>query len=262
MIKGKAGIVLCTSGTREILISGWLHKIDEGTILMVSPMIPLIEVSRGADYTELQLLADFDVIYPIVKTVISREFIIKVRNNPYIVADNDDIELFIKSKDAIDSLRCQLNSIAKADEIKILEQLLRLKFQETILMFYYRFYKSLVLGNVGNYRKVDIVVSRFAFLVSQYFSENRSVEYYAGQLNISPSHLTRLVKKCIGRTPSEWIASVTVVNAKLLLMQNDMSIKEIAEALHFPEQYTFRKYFKHHVGVSPKEFRLQSKRNS
>lgn len=95
-------------------------------------------------------------------------------------------------------------------------------------------------------------------LVNQCFSEKRSVEYYAGQLNISTSHLTRLVKKSIGRTPSEWIASVTVVNAKLMLMQTEMSIKEIAAALHFPEQYTFRKYFKHHVGMSPKEFRLSN----
>lgn len=38
-------------------------------------------------------------------------------------------------------------------------------------------------------------------------------------------------------------------------MQPDLQIKEVAERLGFPEQFTFRKYFKTHTGVSPSEYR-------
>lgn len=36
-----------------------------------------------------------------------------------------------------------------------------------------------------------------------------------------------------------------------------MNIKQIAEQLNFPEQFTFRKYFKQHTGLSPKAYREQ-----
>ena len=59
------------------------------------------------------------------------------------------------------------------------------------------------------------------------------------------------------RTPSEWILLVTINQAKKLLRQNRTSIKEVAQELNFPEQFTFRKYFKLYTGVSPKEYKLK-----
>ncbi len=53
----------------------------------------------------------------------------------------------------------------------------------------------------------------------------------------------------------EWITTYTIGQAKHLLSQTDLSIKEIAEQLGFPEQFAFRKYFKRVVGVSPSEYR-------
>lgn len=47
----------------------------------------------------------------------------------------------------------------------------------------------------------------------------------------------------------------TVAKAKNLLENTKMSIKEIAMELHFPEQFSFRKYFKQHVGIPPKQYR-------
>lgn len=40
----------------------------------------------------------------------------------------------------------------------------------------------------------------------------------------------------------EWITTYTIGQAKHLLSQTDLSIKEIAEQLGFPEQFAFRKY--------------------
>jgi len=33
-----------------------------------------------------------------------------------------------------------------------------------------------------------------------------------------------------------------------------MLVKQVAEELGFPEQFTFRKYFKTHTGISPREY--------
>jgi len=36
-------------------------------------------------------------------------------------------------------------------------------------------------------------------------------------------------------------------------------VKEVADRLGFPEQFTFRKYFKTHTGISPTEYRKGNK---
>lgn len=56
-------------------------------------------------------------------------------------------------------------------------------------------------------------------------------------------------------TPSEWLAAFTLGEACRLLAHTQKSVKEIAELLHFPEQFTFRKYFKTYIGVSPRAYR-------
>jgi len=83
----------------------------------------------------------------------------------------------------------------------------------------------------------------------------RKVSYYANEAGLSPNHFTRIIRERTGKTPSEWIASMIIVNAKVLLEQKDLNIKDVAAKLNFPEQYTFRKFFKLHVGMSPKEYR-------
>ncbi|MBQ6306127.1 MAG: helix-turn-helix transcriptional regulator, partial [Bacteroidales bacterium] len=58
-----------------------------------------------------------------------------------------------------------------------------------------------------------------------------------------------------GHTPMEWIIIITIAHAKRLLSQPDIQVKEVADQLGFPEQFTFRKYFKQHTGMSPRAFR-------
>lgn len=47
------------------------------------------------------------------------------------------------------------------------------------------------------------------------------------------------------------------LEAKALLKSSEMSIQEISDELHFANQSFFGKYFKHHTGMSPKEYRKQ-----
>lgn len=64
-----------------------------------------------------------------------------------------------------------------------------------------------------------------------------------------------LVQQHSGRTPKQWIHLFTIGQAKHLLLQSNLQVKEIADRLGFPEQFTFRKYFKTHTGMSPSECR-------
>lgn len=97
---------------------------------------------------------------------------------------------------------------------------------------------------------------QFVRLVSNNFVEHRDVTWYADMMQLTPKYLSDVVKAVSGRTSSEWISNFVITEAKSLLRNSDLSIKEIAVELNFVNQSFLGKYFKNAVGVSPSEFRL------
>ena len=91
--------------------------------------------------------------------------------------------------------------------------------------------------------------------VQQNFVEHRDVAWYASQANMSTGYFSRCIRQTVGKSPSHIIALYTVQMAKALLDKSTKSIKEISQELGFPEQFTFRKYFKQHTGMSPTDYR-------
>lgn len=106
-------------------------------------------------------------------------------------------------------------------------------------------------------RKENLVM-HFTQLVQKQFRQNRNVQAYAEQLHITPKYLTETVKEITGKTAGELIDCYVMLESKLLLDNPELSIAQIAEALHFSDQSFFGKFFKRHAGISPKEYRLSS----
>ena len=98
---------------------------------------------------------------------------------------------------------------------------------------------------------------QFMRLVTEHCKQERSVSFYAGEMCLSSKHLSAVVKRISGRTAGEWIDSLVILEAKVMLKSSEASIQEIAEELHFANQSFFGKYFKQHAGMSPKAYRKQ-----
>ena len=63
------------------------------------------------------------------------------------------------------------------------------------------------------------------------------------------------MKQVSRRTPNEWIDHYVTSEIRVMLKSTTMSIKEIAQTMHFPNQSFLGKYFKEHVGMSPSKYR-------
>ena len=83
----------------------------------------------------------------------------------------------------------------------------------------------------------------------------REVRTYAEQLLVTPKYLSTVCKEKSGRTAMNWITESTVANIKYYLLQTDLSVKEIAFKLDFPDVSFFCKYVKKHLGQAPIEYR-------
>ena len=84
------------------------------------------------------------------------------------------------------------------------------------------------------------------------------VDNYASELNITPKYLTMLCTKYSGKPASDWIAQYTKEDIRYHLLHTDLSVKEIASKLGFPNISFFGSYVRRHFGVSPTQLRNQA----
>lgn len=98
------------------------------------------------------------------------------------------------------------------------------------------------------------------FLVSlfQNFNTHRDVQFYSEQQSLTARYFATLIHEVSGKTPLQWISMFVIIEAKRLLANPDMSIKEIANKLNFTDQSFFGRYFKQYAGCSPSEYRAVS----
>jgi len=103
--------------------------------------------------------------------------------------------------------------------------------------------------------KNEVIVEFFLTHVKTHYKEQRGVEFYANKLCLTPKYLSKVIKDNSGMSANDWIDSYVVLEAKALLKSTNMTIQQISDELNFPSQSFFGKYFKRHVGVSPKEYK-------
>lgn len=100
--------------------------------------------------------------------------------------------------------------------------------------------------------------NRFYHAITQHYTQNREVRYYAELFHLSPKHFAAIIKKHTKTNALEWINGYTLVQAKILLRyQQQQTIQEIALKLGFSDQASFSRFFKSYSGMSPTEYREQ-----
>lgn len=105
------------------------------------------------------------------------------------------------------------------------------------------------------------VFLRFKDDLQLYADRERTVQFYADRLCISPKHFSKLIRQASGRHPMEHIRQHVIIEAKTLLRASNMTIQEIADALNFPTDSFFCRYFKQGTGMPPSEYRKGTRIN-
>jgi len=109
------------------------------------------------------------------------------------------------------------------------------------------------------------IVRDFKRLLEQHYRDVRAgkaerlfvVQDYADAQSLHPNYLSNVIKAKTGKPVATWIAEKTVAEARNLLKNASLSVKEIAYQLSFAEAAHFTNYFKKHTGLSPVEYRKQ-----
>jgi len=90
-------------------------------------------------------------------------------------------------------------------------------------------------------------------------ADNLLLGSMAQQVSISQYHFARLFKQSTGLSPYQYVIHCRIERAKILLLQSQLKISEIASQVGFADQSQFTRHFKRLLGVTPKEIRSSRK---
>lgn len=103
--------------------------------------------------------------------------------------------------------------------------------------------------------RFEQVFSDFLQLVPDNFMRHHDLKFYADQLNISSTYLSRIVKIMSARTVMSFIDNALAIEASKRLKTTKQSITEMAFDFGFSDQAAFTKFFTRMKGISPREYR-------
>lgn len=95
----------------------------------------------------------------------------------------------------------------------------------------------------------------FQNLVEQEVTKYTKVKDYAKLIGVSTKTLNTITKTIVNKSAKEFIDDICTKQIKRLLINTELSIKEIAYASGFEESTNFYKYFKRQTQTTPEQFR-------
>lgn len=101
----------------------------------------------------------------------------------------------------------------------------------------------------------NVIAARAKELLDGAVFDSITIEDLTKQLFVSKTILTREFKSMYGMSPYHYYLNKKLSQAKLMLHNSAMSVKEISDKLCFADEHYFSGLFKRKVGVSPTDFR-------
>ena len=251
----KCGIFYCQCGSVEVSLEGCHYHIKPGDvyIYMASTLVHLLHKSEDAE----GIMVEVDIYYilPIVNKVINVESQLFMRKNPCVSLSGEQcahFEYLLNNLwDRINAEDCQKENV-QYQHLKL--ELIKSMGQTICYEILNMYFTNQPLQPLQQGKK-DVVFQNFMLSLFRFYRKERDVSFYARMQHITPRYFSAIIKEKTGDSALQWIVRMVITEAKQLLEESDLSIKEIADQLNFPTQSFFGKYFKQYVGVSPKEYR-------
>lgn len=240
-------IILCTGGRKELQINFADYTLTPGSLAFIYP---------NSMWRPLATSSDFEAHYFSIQGTSAKEW------NAFIDLDT----VFSLSSYIAKHPHTQLS----LDETLVMTQylnLLKSRYEADAQAIIIRFILSaftLELNRIFTAReksdrskisRQEDILWKFLTLLKQYHKEERTVNFYADKMCISPKHLSSVIKQMSHKTAHELIADFVTMTAKRLLKTTTMSIQEISDELNFANQSFFGKFFKQNTGQSPSAYR-------
>ena len=245
--------ILCLNGTARFMVGDTIFKVNSGDAIIKSSGKPITDIHCSDDFRIKALLISWRFLN--ANTPKSSYNIIgalSTSQNPIMPMQETDMQ------------RCLLNF----EEIhRRLEQPYHNFFTdvmrravETMILDFYDIHARITHQNIEGVSQASRILQRFVTLLQEgLYKKERSVDFYASRLCITPKYLSEACIAVSGHNASYWIDSYTTQEIALQLSNRSKSLIAIAYELNFSSPSYLSRYVKRTFGCSPSEYRKRMK---
>lgn len=107
-------------------------------------------------------------------------------------------------------------------------------------------------------KKISANVAKSLQIIhDEYHNSELSVDFIARQLSLNTNYFSQLFKKEVGVGFADYVSNLRMEQAKKLLGETGLKIKDVAGRTGFADPHYFGVWFKDNTGLSPSQFRKQ-----
>ncbi len=252
-------ISLCTGGSASVTVNLDSSCIATGDILFVAPhdFVHFIAVSpdfalKQIYVTRMDLIREAAMqVLPFIKDVdSSRAFFLREKENyskgEHILAD------FSTIYDFITLVLANPGSASKYEQGVCIFRCLLLALRDKVSVRHRQELPRGAGSALGHYNK-------FVLLLSKHCKEHHEVTFYADSLHVTSQYLGRICRKYDGRGAKEIINDTLILQMKSAIKNTELTMKEISYEYNFPNFSAMSRFFHHHTGMTPTQFRTISR---
>lgn len=106
--------------------------------------------------------------------------------------------------------------------------------------------------------RADSLISHARSFIDSHYSSDISLDDVSRAVNISPYYFSKLFKEESGVTFIEYLTGLRIRQAKKLLSDPSIAVKDIGNAVGYQDPNYFSRIFRRATGLSPSEYRQQN----
>lgn len=103
-------------------------------------------------------------------------------------------------------------------------------------------------------------IEKFRSLIDQNFRREHAPQAYASEVGVTVGQLSRLCREVLGKSSQEVINDRLLQESQRELIYTSLPVKQLAGMLGFDDDAYFSRFFRKHMGVTPKVFRAEALR--
>ncbi|MBQ7553650.1 MAG: AraC family transcriptional regulator [Bacteroidaceae bacterium] len=226
----------------------FLAKANDGVILIEGKPVCVLDVSEDL-LTTVLLLSNKYLQVNMPKISFNVKGLTFYHERPIMSMNNEDMKLCLSD---LEDIRRRLSM---EGHIYFKEVLMR-----SIDNFTYDIFDIYTRCNQEQTSKggqESIITQHFINLLEENVLHDRTVEFYADKLCVTPKYLSRVCLQSTGHTASYWIAQFALTRMLEMLTDTDKSLTEISNEVNFQSLSHFTRFVKKHTGLTPSEYRMK-----
>lgn len=243
----EACILFCKQGkaTIEIDSKEYHFVIDTHAVLLPGTIVG--EVWMSEDFRASYILFSH-TLFREVTNRLDPSFEHFLKENPTVTLPEERLRPFKGMMELVDDLYHDANNCFR-------RQILRNNIQSFLLHTYDKTHRLFLDRHPEGISRQEELFKQFIQLVHEHCTDQREVTFYAQKLCITSRYLSTVVQNVTNNTAKSIIDKHVILEIKTMLKSTNLSIQEISNLLHFPDQSFFGRYFKKHTGMTPLQYR-------